>query len=233
MEYEDFRRCVKNFEDYYWFGEYVYFKALEEFERVRADLSKIDSEEHLEKIAGVFLAQWGQMGRTVFRKESWQDLADQLRRAENEFKELEGKSLLDVDLNDKETLESIKEAYNAVRAKYIGPTAVSKILHLLNPELFIMWDEKIREEIKERIKGEKGVFPKNADGYVEFLRFMKNEIVEALNEEATRRGCSKIEIVKEVCTDLPSKNLDPEYRRKTLAKLIDEYNWWKVREKPR
>lgn len=70
LEYEDFRRRVKNFEDYDWFGEYVYFKALEEFERVRADLSKIDPEEHLEKIAGMFLAQWGQMRRTVFRKES-------------------------------------------------------------------------------------------------------------------------------------------------------------------
>jgi len=42
----------------------------------------------------------------------------------------------------------IKKAYNSAEVKFIGTTANSKILHLFNPELFVMWDEDIRKNIR-------------------------------------------------------------------------------------
>lgn len=43
-------------------------------------------------------------------------------------------------------------------------------------------------------------------------------------EEALKSGCSKKEVAEKICRELPSSKLGPEYNRKTLAKLIDEYN---------
>ncbi len=55
-------------------------------------------------------------------------------------------------------------------------------------------------------------------GYLEFLKQVKREVGEALKEEATKRGCSEKEIIDGICKEF----------KKTLAKLIDEYNWWIV-----
>jgi hypothetical protein len=55
---------------------------------------------------------------------------------------------------------------------------------------------------------------------------MQDEINEALDEEAKNRGCSKDEVARRICEELCSKRLGREFiRKKTLAKLIDEYNW--------
>ena len=220
MRYEEFVESIKNYEDSFWFGEYVYFKALEKLEEVRADLKLLETEKHVKQVIKIFLIQWGRMGRAVDRKDlDWEQLAKQLRNSKESFQKLQGKSLLDLNLDDEEIEDAIKKAYNSAKVKYIGATAISKILHLLNPELFVMWDDDIRKKYK--VAG-------NAAGYLEFLKIVKKEIEEAIEEEATRRGCSKKEIADRICKELPSNKLGPEYSRKTLAKLIDEYNWWRV-----
>jgi len=220
MRYKEFICGVKNFEDSFWFGEYVYFKALERLEIVRTDLSKLETNEHVKQIIKMFLIQWGRMGRTVDREDlNWEQLTKQLRNSKEIFQKLQGKTLLDINLDEEETATLIKEAYKSARVRRIGPTAISKILHLLNPELFVMWDEDIRREY-----GVRG----SATGYLKFLKKMKRELKEALKEEAKRTGESEREIAKRICRELPSKNLGRGYDRKTLAKLIDEYNWWVV-----
>ncbi|MEM2111373.1 MAG: hypothetical protein QXX08_05795 [Candidatus Bathyarchaeia archaeon] len=37
-----------------------------------------------------------------------------------------------------------------------------------------------------------------------------------------------MEVAEKVCREFPSIELGSEYNIKTLAKLIDEYNWWVV-----
>lgn len=220
MRYRELVESVRNFEDSFWFGEYVYFKAIEKLEDIRVDISRVDAKEHLEKIIKMFLTQWGRMGRTVDREDlNWGQLARQLRNSKETFQTLQNKSLLDINLKDEETANAIKNAYDAARVRYIGPTAISKILHLLNPGLFVMWDDEIRRKYK--VSG-------SVEGYLKFLRLMREEVEEALNEEATKRGCNKTKIVEEICRELPSKKLGQEYNRKTIAKLVDEYNWWAV-----
>jgi len=75
MKYAELIEKIRNFEDSFWFGEYVYFKAIEKLEEVRADLSKLELEKHVKQIIRMFLTQWGQMGRTVGREDlDWERL---------------------------------------------------------------------------------------------------------------------------------------------------------------
>ncbi|MEM3614481.1 MAG: hypothetical protein QW282_02570 [Nitrososphaerales archaeon] len=43
-------------------------------------------------------------------------------------------------------------------------------------------------------------------------------------------GCTYLKeyLEERICRELPSNKLGREYSGKTLAKLIDEYNWWGV-----
>jgi hypothetical protein len=221
MKYAELVKGVKNYEDSFWFVEYLYFKALELLGDVRADLSRLETVEHVEEIIKMFLIHWGGMRRTVGREGlGWEQLTRRLREAKDAFQKLYGKSLLDIDFDDVGVRDAIMRTYEAVNIKYIGATAISKILHLLNPEVYVMWDEKIRR--KYRVRG-------NAKGYIDFLKQMKKEVEEALKERAREKRCSIKEVAEEICKELPSKKLGKEYSRKTLAKLIDEYNWWFVR----
>lgn len=68
MKYEELVKGIKNYEDPFWFSEYVYFKALEELKEVRTNLGTLKVEEHMKQIVKVFLIQWGGMGRTADRK---------------------------------------------------------------------------------------------------------------------------------------------------------------------
>jgi len=227
MKYNKLVEGIKKFEDSFWFGECVYFKAIEEIKkRIRGNLSLLkeeDLEQILEKIVKIFLVQWGMMGRTINRKDvDWGKLSKQLRESKEVFKKLDNKSLLEINLEDEEIAKSIKKAYNSAKVKYIGPTAVSKILHLFNPELFVMLDDEIRKEYE---------CGGSAEGYLEFLKKMKEEIEEAIEEKAGEDKCSKKEAVEKICTGLPSDKLGEKYKKKTLAKLIDEYNWWVAHKK--
>lgn len=216
VRFVEFKKRVEESEKKYWLPEFIYFKALENLEDIQADLNKLE-QAHVEEIIRIFLINWGRMGRTVERKGTeWSKLTEQLRNSNEFFQKLRGLDFLDIKFNE-EVISAIKGVYESAKVKNIGPTAISKVLHLLNPELFVMWDADIRDEY-----GVKG----SANGYIEFLKKMQNEIDEALEEEAKNRGYSKGEVARKICKELTSEKLSREFiKKKTLAKLIDEYNW--------
>jgi hypothetical protein len=82
---------------------------------------------------------------------------------------------------------------------YIGLTSASKIAHLLNPELFVMWERNIAKEYKVKI---------STKGYLRFLQIIQNKMKGA-----------PYGVLKELC----------ERCNKTLAKLVDEYYWIRTR----
>ena len=222
MKYEELIEKIKRFEDEYWFAEYVYFKALEHLQDVRQDISRLKLKKHVKDIIHIFLSQWGQMARVVGKKDTeWDKLTDNLRRQKEAFQRLQHETLLSINFDDEEVAKHVRNLYKSAKVRNIGPTAISKILHLLNPGLFVMWDDEIRKKWKKK-------YPRineSADGYLEFLRAVQGEVKEAIEEELGRSRKSEQEIVEEICTTLPSKKLGSEYRTKTLAKLVDEYNW--------
>jgi hypothetical protein len=46
-----------------------------------------------------------------------------------------------------------------------------------------------------------------------------------LEEKVKEKGCDIKEVIEKICRELPNKKFGQKYR-KTLAKLIDECNWW-------
>lgn len=89
-------------------------------------------------------------------------------------------------------------------------TGAAKALHISNPELFIMWDVKIREGY--------GCY-QNGEGYFNFLLRSQREIQEVIQTYTKEHGRAK-EITQRVYGGPP----------KTLLKLLDEYNWAKYRK---
>jgi len=57
---------------------------------------------------------------------------------------------------------------------------------------------------------------------------MKRELEEAIQEDAAKSGYHIKELAERICKKLSNK-LGQEYSTKTLAKLIDEYNWSSAR----
>lgn len=98
----------------------------------------------------------------------------------------------------------------------VGSTGASKIIHMIKPKFFVMWDRDIRKDFGYRY----GLSN-------EYLTFMKR-----MQEEAE----NVVKNYREVHTDINSdneaeKNIERICDRKTLAKLLDEYNWIRVHYK--
>jgi ribosomal protein S5 len=85
-------------------------------------------------------------------------------------------------------------------------------MHVLNPEIFVMWDIGIRDRYKKKNRSVLG----NSEGYLEFLKENQREIRDALNDGRKTTGKDLDEIERE---------LRKEHENKTLAKLIDQYNY--------
>lgn len=84
--------------------------------------------------------------------------------------------------------------------KVFGQTGASKALSLLNPKLFVMWDTKIRSELKKNIKG-----IKNGEKSLYFFKFLL--------------GIKKI---------INEKNLTSKVNRNEIAKKIDECHYTEI-----
>jgi hypothetical protein len=84
----------------------------------------------------------------------------------------------------------------------MGDAAASKALHLLNPRLFVMWDKEIRRSAPE--------------GYGAYLLQM-HELALGLARQAPAED---IEVYLQELLGYQT--------RKTLAKYLDEYNWFEA-----
>lgn len=198
-------RYIQKSEEENWLAECMYFGALKGLSDTQNDLSKLDDAIHVERILNPFLIQWGMMAQPLARKGmKWAQIGTKLRRLEPHFKALRKESLLLIKFEDKGNSAHIKEIYEELDSiKYVGPTAVSKIMHLINPEIFIMWDKKIRDMYN---------VADSASGYLKFLG--KNQ-----------------RLLKTVFNDKERNDLGSKFHNKTLAKLIDEFNWYIANER--
>jgi hypothetical protein len=146
---------------------------------------------------------------------SVRNIRKSLKETSSLFKLLEDEKLENIEFNKKIKNKTVEEiifkifetlSSTKVGRRTLGPTATSKIMHLVNVELFVMYDQKIREHY--------GCFT-NANGYINFIWRMNNiakKIIEDCdgNEEIWRKIYKK---------------------RKSLPKLIDEYNYSRFTKK--
>lgn len=122
------------------------------------------------------------------------------------FEKLNGQNFQTIKFDNFES--DIRTIYNSLsKIKGVEFTGTPKLMHLKNPDVFVMWDAYIRGEKPkkyysqlEKIKNEEIIFKKYSkdfDGYFEFLIDMQNKF----------------------------KNLDFINDNKSLAKAVDEFNY--------
>ena len=97
-------------------------------------------------------------------------------------------------------------------------TSASKIMHMVNPNLFIMWDEKIRNHWG---------CEENENGYINFLIRMNLEYRELINNFAKIEQISIAEADKKFL-----QNLNQRIERNiSITRWVDIYNWTKFTRK--
>lgn len=163
---EEFIKIVGQYENKYKGSDQIYLKVIEDFKKTGfcglCDLN-VDS------ILRLYLLKWGRMGRVLGYK-GCKRIGGKLEEMENQFGELQKLTLIIVDIGQKSDEFEIlyNELLNAKwksdkgRLKRVGPTATSKVLHLVIPDLFMMWDSKIRKTYGFKDSG------------VEYVRFLVN-----------------------------------------------------------
>ena len=139
--------------------------------------------------------------------------------------------LSNINLEDKKIRGIIKKLYNSLDAVHgIGSTATAKILHILNPNLFVAWDEAIKIHYLSDYDGE----DEGSEKYLFFMKKMQN-FTKLIDQNEVQK---LLEGTKILYTERFNNEFNPEKRGKlkeriailelkgkSLAKFIDEYNW--------
>ncbi|MEM3661097.1 MAG: hypothetical protein QXU11_12030 [Thermoproteota archaeon] len=144
------------------------------------------------------------------------DIREAYEKTEEELRKLERKSLLNLDLADNGLKKSIESIFSEFSSKNsIGFTGASKILHVLNPDVFMMWDTSIRDAYHElHNKGHKKADP---ECYLEFLK-QSQDIIAVLNKSTEDLWKEHLEFL--------DKNLVKEFSyTESILKMLDEANY--------
>ncbi|MBI2855997.1 MAG: hypothetical protein HYX93_04045 [Chloroflexi bacterium] len=140
--------------------------------------------------------------------------------------QLEQESIIDIDLSDPKTVDVVNVVFDEVahcpRSTRYESTDASKILQTLLPQLFVMWDDKIKVRTlgpKVRTFGRNAGKPTRYDGidYAQrFLPLMQQEARDALDTFVEANGGDRLQAEAEISRSTGGKS---------LAKLIDEFNY--------
>ena len=201
IDLEEFLKMLEFWKEHYELDDLYYLKAIEACPKVPKWDKKL-----VYRYLIRFLELYGVPARNTTGVDL-KNLAEAINRCNSSLKQFDNTDLLGLNLDErrKDIINLFEEINNV---NNVGPTSISKILHLLRPEVFVMWDEKIAKLYDTS---------ENAKGYFEFLKICKSELKELL-EEFRRLGIEN-----------PEDKLRKRYE-KPLTKLIDEYNWLKAWE---
>jgi len=163
---------------------------------------------NLESIIQDFLYRWGSMGRVLGREkfEHWEPaLIKQIRVCSADLEELRKKDLLHENLDRYRSV--IMKLYDSFRAKVDSPIAVVKILHLICPDFFPLWDNSIANGVRAERKTDTKEKNFTAGDYYEFMKDLQ---AFGKKYEGTLSDLAR------------------QYK-KTKLKILDEFLLWTVR----
>lgn len=155
------------------------------------------------------------------------EICKALKKADRFFKLLRNEKLETIDfekmvgvngkvLKTQEIVSSVFRIISPTVAPAVGEggyTATSKIMHMVNPELFPMWDRRIRKKYG---------FYGNTEGYLLFVLKMQSMIKGVIRDYCAEHRIGMKEAKEEICKKTCSGG-----EMLTLVKLIDEYNYTK------
>jgi hypothetical protein len=182
---------VKQYEDKYRELDQIYLTAVKDFDGITGGFGKYE----VEFILCPYLLKWGKMMRVLGYK-GCSRIGEKLRKMKHQLDKFHSVTLSTIDLN--QTADSVENLYNELlnanwksakgRTKRVGPTATAKVLHLAVPNLFMIWDRKIRNCYG---------FQDDGREYVRFIANMQNwskklnTTIEALQDKYGK-SCAKL-----------------------------------------
>jgi len=132
---------------------------------------------------------------TRFDIENFKKTIEKLEKEQLAF--FNGKRFENIDLEDNAVIDNIKEIYESL-CQFVKHVGATKVMYLLKPEVFIMWDTKIINHY--RTYKTAGKIEKSPEGYVNFMKLM---------QELYRNGEFRLSIKE----------------NETVTRAIDKYNW--------
>lgn len=198
MRYQDLRNWIyKEVDDPY--------RASIQERKVWENFNSI-TEKQVKNVILEFLNDW--KCRIPYKRAS--ELLKACKKTSEYFDELKSENILTINLE--RHAQIIENIFNILsKIKSIKATAASKIMHMSNPTLFPMFDDKISSEL--------GV-AKNAKGYLRFMRDMQKEARELAEDYR-----------KETHSEELSTEIKIGERQASLLKFLDEYNYRKYTRK--
>jgi hypothetical protein len=162
--------------------------------------------EDVARIVEYYLYSWGRMGRVLGREEyyGWQSkVASFIIQFQNQLGSFRLLPLLGEDLCKYET--TIKAMYQAL-VSAVGPIGAAKILHLVCPSFFPLWDNAIANGLRQHYYGDSTYDSFSDQDYFNFMMWVQNWL--RVNDSLV-------------------STLSKQYT-KTKLKIIDEFFWWTV-----
>lgn len=202
------------------------YNVLNEFQQDYVDLIlkprkvwenlKAISRKNVEHVVIEFLHRWKiRNTRRIDQEELRQTLRD-LNECSKLFRQ---ESLSDLDFLDEikgagySFSSLIEKMYSQIRDVHgVGPTSASKILHGINPSVFMIWDEKERSGYG---------CAENSIGYLRFLfesQIILRSVVRSYQE---KHKCNSEVAESRIIQQANTK------RKMSLTKLLDQYNFMK------
>lgn len=211
-----FYRLVTNYDSSY----RKLFAQVSLLTRLRQDPGAVSPDEFKGSVIA-FLNEWG--GRHIRKDaEVAEVLLNGLNGLQDKFQSLSNDTLVIINFDNQGEL--VQEVFDYLRriswenrgpfrsvTVHLGETFASKLAHVMNPSLFVMWDDAIAQHFWEH---------KMIESLWDYAGFLK------LMQEEARSGISDFQA--QVGSEDPALFLSGKFGGaipKTLPKFLDEYNW--------
>lgn len=179
---------------------------------LRTTPAKLTVEQVRDEIIKGFLNKWGCRLATNNHEVIAKHIIGVTRAIHEDLESLEELKLIDLDFESYgDAIKNCYQTMSSLVGSGFSHTAVSKLLHMINPELFVMWDGPMRKGYKEDC-----TITEDADGYFKYMKKMR---------EGLQKVSQSFLITYEGCpAEFLSKKLEIK-TTKTIVKHLDEYNW--------
>jgi hypothetical protein len=193
-----------------------------------------DSEYHILAGIEVLLLTWNavylQHQLEKVRRSLENDTLKAYRTVKSDFESLKDKRLETVDLKDSEIVNKIKSIFKAFASRQsIESTGASKAIHLINPDLFMMWDSEIKRNYHRLHPSYQIRSEFTNECYVEFMRTMQ-EVAKSILEQKMIDEVQQTYHERIYSKEPQLMHVFSQATVESLPKMLDECNYMKFRQ---
>jgi len=216
-------------------GDTKYKKYLAEMNKIKL---KVITEDDVRRVIQPFLYDWGGMDRVLGKKEfrNWQtNIVRPIKSSSEKLEDFKKRNLGDVKLGELEP--GIKCCYESL-CKVIGGIAAAKVLHLICPSFFPLWDNPIANAIRNEDVQVVELYPTDygrqrygstIDDFAKFLERKGERKLKKWSHEYYRFMQATQNFIKRyeaILSELATKY------QKGILRISDECFWWAATHRP-